>query len=99
MKRTVLLIALPGSVIVSSIYWSLLTFAPNLIVPAAHDHPASQGNGIDATRLIAPSSSHASPPSFRIPLWIDLSLHAVPVLALLAGECVGRCCVGNTDIC
>lgn len=33
----------------------------------------------------APSSSGAEPSLFRIPLWMDLSMHLVPAVALLIG--------------
>lgn len=33
----------------------------------------------------APSSSDAGLSLFRIPLWIDLSMHLVPAVALLTG--------------
>src|SRR5436190_10134556 len=60
------------TVTVSLIYWTLLLFLPSLILlPADHFH-------------FEPSSSATAPALFRIPLLLDLSLHAVPALSLLA---------------
>ncbi|WVQ71396.1 hypothetical protein IAR50_000930 [Cryptococcus sp. DSM 104548] len=76
-KRTFLLISLPVEFIITSIYWSLIIFAPHLMLPPtdpAVPHGANQG---------APSSSTAEPTLFRIPLWMDISMHFLPGLALL----------------
>jgi hypothetical protein len=51
----------------SIIYWSLLLFAPNLIMPLDE----SEGEpSVDA------------PPPFRLDLKVDLALHALPAVAL-----------------
>jgi len=63
-KRGLFIIALPTATVVSSIYWTLLLSAPNLIVQKM---PAGSGD---------------SP--MMLPLRIDLCLHAVPCIALLA---------------
>ena len=39
----------------------------------------------DLTSVPELSSSEAIDPLFRIPLWMDLSLHAVPAVVLLLG--------------
>ncbi|ODN73543.1 hypothetical protein L202_08042 [Cryptococcus amylolentus CBS 6039] len=72
-KRTLLLIALPVEFIITSIYWSLIIFAPHLMLPPT-DPDAAQG---------APSSSTAEPTLFRIPLWMDMSMHLLPGIALV----------------
>lgn len=56
------------SIVVSSIYWSLVTLAPNLIL---RSDPGST----------EPSST--GPSLIRIPLSLDLALHASPVISLL----------------
>ncbi|CAL1704918.1 unnamed protein product [Somion occarium] len=68
LKRTLLMIALPLSIVISSVYWGLLLFMPHLILrPEASE----------------PSSSTEAPAFARIPLRIDLALHAAPGIALL----------------
>ncbi|KAJ7273599.1 FAR-17a/AIG1-like protein [Mycena haematopus] len=64
LKRGLFIVALPAATIVSSIYWTLLFVAPNLILQKM------------------PTGSGDSP--VLLPLRIDLALHAVPSLALLA---------------
>lgn len=61
------MIAMPLAVVISSIYWSLILFAPSLIL-------------IQDPRSAEPSS--AAPAIFRIPLEVDLALHAVPGISL-----------------
>ncbi|KJA27534.1 hypothetical protein HYPSUDRAFT_35449 [Hypholoma sublateritium FD-334 SS-4] len=68
-KRYVSMVALPVSVVISLIYWSLLLLFPSLIIPAM---------GADAT-----GSSSAAPLLFYLPLHVDLSLHAVPAISLI----------------
>ncbi|TFK42692.1 FAR-17a/AIG1-like protein [Crucibulum laeve] len=70
LKRALLIIALPLSTVISSIYWTLITAFPHLILQAG------------ATESV-PSSSSDSPSLFRIPLSVDLALHASPAIALL----------------
>ncbi|KGB74197.1 hypothetical protein I307_06152 [Cryptococcus deuterogattii 99/473] len=72
-KRVFLLISLPVELVISSIYWSIILTAPELMLPPTSPD-AIQG---------APSSSDAGLSLFRIPLWIDLSMHLVPAIALL----------------
>ncbi|KAF4614547.1 hypothetical protein D9613_002984 [Agrocybe pediades] len=69
-KRSFMIIALPLSVVISSIYWSLIIFMPDLILQAL---PGDS----------APSSSSDAPAPFRIPLSMDLALHAVPCISLI----------------
>jgi len=70
-KRVLLMISLPVAIVVFAVYWSLMLLSPSLIL---------------RQQLVAsePSSSPAVPELIRIPLNIDLSLHAVPAIALLA---------------
>ncbi|KIY68120.1 hypothetical protein CYLTODRAFT_421881 [Cylindrobasidium torrendii FP15055 ss-10] len=69
-KRGLMMLAMPLGAVVSTIYWSLLLFFPNLIMP----------NNMAASAT-EPSSMDAAP--FRIPLNIDLGLHALPGTALV----------------
>ncbi|THH01994.1 hypothetical protein EW145_g6816 [Phellinidium pouzarii] len=73
MKRAFFMIALPVSVVVTVIYWSLLFFLPGLILqtPPAVSEPSSE-----------PFSSNLPGPA-RIPLSLDLALHATPAITLL----------------
>ncbi|KAI0692395.1 FAR-17a/AIG1-like protein [Cytidiella melzeri] len=71
LKRAVFMIAMPIAVVISSIYWTLLLLFPTLIVRAAE--PGE----------LATSSSSEVPQLLRIPLGLDLSLHAFPGIALL----------------
>jgi len=59
-KRALTMLSLPLSMVVASIYWTLLLLAPHLIM------------------LSEPTVT------FRTPLLIDLSIHAVPALSLLS---------------
>lgn len=61
------MIAMPLAVVISSIYWSLVLLAPQLILM---ENPLST----------EPSS--AAPVMMRIPLEVDLALHAAPGIAL-----------------
>jgi hypothetical protein len=70
-KRIFLMVSLPLSVVVSTIYWTLLTFAAHLLMPEQWSTTTSE-----------PSSSNAGPILMRIPLPVDLALHAVPCIAL-----------------
>ncbi|KAL1740628.1 FAR-17a/AIG1-like protein [Schizophyllum fasciatum] len=69
-KRALMMVALPVSIVVSSIYWTLLNIAPFLLL--AKEEPG------EAT----PSSSEMLA-LMRIPFDIDLALHAVPAVSLL----------------
>ncbi|TCD60534.1 hypothetical protein EIP91_009930 [Steccherinum ochraceum] len=67
-KRAVFMIAMPLAVVISTIYWTLLFTAPNLILRAEEAEP---------------SSSTKTPQLSRIPVEMDVSLHAVPAISLL----------------
>ncbi|KAL7409267.1 FAR-17a/AIG1-like protein [Mrakia frigida] len=69
LKRIILLLALPVETVITSIYWSLILLAPQLILP-----PATPVEG-----EVQPEE----PNLFRIPLSMDLALHAVPAVILL----------------
>ncbi|THU92181.1 hypothetical protein K435DRAFT_967786 [Dendrothele bispora CBS 962.96] len=69
LKRIFFMIAMPLEVVISSIYWPLLLVATHLILQPANT---------------TPSSSSELPKLIRIPLTVDLALHAVPALSLLA---------------
>ncbi|PPQ83341.1 hypothetical protein CVT25_003980 [Psilocybe cyanescens] len=70
-KRYLMVMAMPLSVVISSIYWTLISLFPHLIIPQT------------ASESTAPNSSSMSPEIFRIPIYIDLALHAVPCISLL----------------
>jgi len=70
LKRTVFMIAMPLSVVISSIYWSLLLFAPTLILPPNPEQTT-------------PTSSPDVPNIMRLPLHHDLALHAVPAISMM----------------
>ncbi|KAL5490295.1 hypothetical protein ACEPAI_5128 [Sanghuangporus weigelae] len=72
-KRAFFMIALPLSFVVTSIYWSLITFFPYLIVP-----PAPEKN-----EPATPSFAQYPDGLARIPLSLDLALHLTPALTLL----------------
>ncbi|KAL7422239.1 hypothetical protein Q5752_002885 [Cryptotrichosporon argae] len=76
-KRFFLLFSLPVEITISSIYWPLVLFAPALMFPPAPEHattpePSAVAAGDAPADLL-----------FRIPLWMDLSMHALPALALV----------------
>ncbi|EPQ58200.1 hypothetical protein GLOTRDRAFT_110070 [Gloeophyllum trabeum ATCC 11539] len=70
-KRVLFMIALPVSVVVTTIYWSLILFMPHMILQA---NPGTT----------PPTSSTEAPQLMRIPLKMDLALHAAPGVSLLA---------------
>lgn len=64
------------AVVVTSVYWNLYLFAPEMILKPMPD------DMLPTPDEIVPSS--AGPPALqRIPLRIDLSLHAAPAVSLL----------------
>ncbi|KAI0810924.1 FAR-17a/AIG1-like protein [Irpex lacteus] len=65
------MIAMPLATVISSIYWTLLLLFPSLILRAPE--PGEFG----------PTSSSSVPDLIRIPLSLDLSLHAAPGVALI----------------
>ncbi|KIP08177.1 hypothetical protein PHLGIDRAFT_127207 [Phlebiopsis gigantea 11061_1 CR5-6] len=69
LKRAVFMISMPIAAAIATIYWGLLLFMPKLIlrVPEAGEW----------------GSSSEAPDFIRIPLALDLSLHAVPGTALI----------------
>ncbi|TDL27363.1 hypothetical protein BD410DRAFT_782456 [Rickenella mellea] len=70
-KRALFMIALPLAVVISTIYWTLITLLPSLILQA--DQTQSE-----------PTSAAPELSLMRIPLRVDLALHATPALTLLA---------------
>ncbi|KAF9022202.1 hypothetical protein BDZ89DRAFT_956767 [Hymenopellis radicata] len=68
-KRFLIMVAMPLEAVVSTIYWSLISVFPSLILPKASVE--------DIT------SSSQAPDLFHIPLSVDLGLHALPGLALV----------------
>ncbi|TFK54970.1 hypothetical protein OE88DRAFT_1653557 [Heliocybe sulcata] len=70
-KRVLLMVSLPVAVVVSSIYWTLVLSMPHMILQA---NPGTT----------PPTSSSEAPQLMRIPLEMDLALHASPALSLLA---------------
>ncbi|KAH8106738.1 FAR-17a/AIG1-like protein [Cristinia sonorae] len=70
-KRAVFMIAMPLAVVISTIYWTLLLAFPHLIL-----RPDMEGES-------EPSSSSKASQFARIPVQMDLALHAVPAISLL----------------
>jgi hypothetical protein len=67
------------AVTISSIYWTLLSIAPSLILP-----PPNESTSGEPSAAIDPDASDIDPHLlFRIPFSLDLTLHASPVIALL----------------
>jgi len=71
LKRAFFIVALPVTVVVFAIYWSLLFLFPHLILQGK---PGSTPPS---------STSSAQAEVFRIPLSLDLALHAAPAVSLL----------------
>ncbi|QRW00400.1 FAR-17a/AIG1-like protein [Ceratobasidium sp. AG-Ba] len=72
-KRSLLMISLPVAIVVSSIYWTLMLGFPHLILPPAE----VTGEPTE------PSSSSEAPKFYRIPLKMDMALHAAPAISLV----------------
>ncbi|CAA7271803.1 unnamed protein product [Cyclocybe aegerita] len=72
-KRYLMIMAMPLAVVISSIYWTLLVFFPALIIQKNLSGPSGA----------VPSSSTNATPEFRLPLTIDLALHAAPALSII----------------
>ncbi|TBU35807.1 FAR-17a/AIG1-like protein [Dichomitus squalens] len=70
-KRAFLMSALPLAVVISVIYWTLLLCMPHMILMGP---PNSERE---------PSSSSTLPEPERLPLQLDLALHAAPAIALI----------------
>jgi len=67
-KRSILMISLPLEFVVTTIYWSLLSFFPHLIVLPLAESEQTPGAPLKL---------------MHIPLKTDLALHAVPLFSLL----------------
>ncbi|KAI0928613.1 hypothetical protein AcW2_004570 [Taiwanofungus camphoratus] len=76
-KRTILMVALPVAVVVTTVYWSLFLFMPNMILRPLPDALMPEP---DQT---VPSSVSEGSELQRIPLKLDLALHAAPAISLL----------------
>ncbi|KAF8710992.1 NOL1 NOP2 sun family, partial [Rhizoctonia solani] len=72
-KRSLLMISLPVSIIVSGIYWTLMLALPHLILPPIET----------SSEPVEPSSAPEAPQFYRIPLKMDLALHLVPSISLV----------------
>ncbi|KAF8078055.1 FAR-17a/AIG1-like protein [Lyophyllum atratum] len=70
-KRALLYVAMPLSVVISIIYWTLILIYPALLMQPQYPGPT-------------PPSSSADLTFYRIPFSVDLALHASPALSLLA---------------
>ncbi|KAI0831481.1 FAR-17a/AIG1-like protein [Trametes gibbosa] len=68
-KRTILMIALPISIVISTIYWNLLLFMPHMIL-------------MSDPETTTPTSSSEVPLPERIPIEVDLALHAAPAITM-----------------
>jgi len=74
-KRYLMMISMALACTISSIYWGLLLFAPGLILPRL---PAASGSPAAPLPGEPSSESHL----IRIPLHLDLALHAVPGISM-----------------
>ncbi|CAE6416370.1 unnamed protein product [Rhizoctonia solani] len=72
-KRSLLMISLPVSIIVSGIYWTLMLAFPHLILPPIET----------PSEPVEPSSAPEAPQFYQIPLKMDLALHLVPSISLV----------------
>ncbi|CAE6437121.1 hypothetical protein ACGC1H_004444 [Rhizoctonia solani] len=72
-KRSLLMISLPVSIIVSGIYWTLMLGFPHLILPPVET----------SSEPAEPSSAPEVPQFYRIPLKMDLALHLAPSVSLI----------------
>ncbi|KAI0665102.1 FAR-17a/AIG1-like protein [Cubamyces menziesii] len=68
-KRIMLMTALPISIVISTVYWTLLTFMPHMIL-------------MSDPETTVPTSSGRIPKPERIPLHVDLALHAAPAISM-----------------
>ena len=64
------MLALPLAVVISSVYWPLMIFCSEMIL-------------MPSPGVTEPTSSSAVPKLMRLPLTVDLALHAVPGISLL----------------
>ncbi|KAG8996924.1 hypothetical protein FRB94_011025 [Tulasnella sp. JGI-2019a] len=72
-RRLLVMVAMPLSVVISMIYWALILFMPRLIMQQASTEPSSDPLS---------QSGNVFGPDFRIPLPIDLALHLLPLATL-----------------
>jgi len=75
LKRYFMMISIALACTISSIYWGLLLFAPDLILPRL---PPGAANPLGVVPGEPSSESHLA----RIPLHLDLALHAVPGISM-----------------
>jgi len=75
-KRVILMIALPVAVVVTTVYWSLYFLMPEMILK-----PLPDATTPEPDEIVPSSLGHTG--LQRIPLRIDLSLHAAPAIALI----------------
>lgn len=71
-KRAVFMIAMPLAAVISTIYWGLLLFMPHLILRAPEQGEWQPNVPTDDV-----------PDLMRVPIKLDLALHAVPGTALI----------------
>jgi len=75
-KRYLMMVSMALACTISSIYWGLLLFAPELIVPRLATGPG----GIP--KAVLPGEPSSESRLARIPLHLDLALHAVPGISM-----------------
>ncbi|KAI8998487.1 FAR-17a/AIG1-like protein [Trametes punicea] len=68
-KRTLLMIALPVAIVISVVYWSLITFMPHMIL-------------LSDPEATVPTSSSRVPGPARLPMRVDLAVHAAPAISM-----------------
>ncbi|CCL99345.1 uncharacterized protein FIBRA_01363 [Fibroporia radiculosa] len=76
-KRSIIMVALPIGIIVTPVYWGLFLFFPELILQPLPDSMMPRPDEL------VPSAASSLDHLQRIPIQVDLALHACPVIALL----------------
>ncbi|KAF8797924.1 hypothetical protein BYT27DRAFT_7123766 [Phlegmacium glaucopus] len=76
LKRYLVMISLPLSMVISLIYWTLLILSPQLILQVKETAAGAPEVPLSAHSEISPFT--------RIPLPVDLALHAMPAISILA---------------
>jgi len=71
-KRGFLLFVMPIELVVTIFYWTMTALSPQLMFPTEGEYFDEEPSSLPSADLL-----------FRIPLWMDLTLHLLPSVALL----------------